>query len=203
MLVFIDESGDPGFKVSKGSSQLFAAAMVIFEASEDARITAKTIENLALRLRVKPEFKFSSSRRLVRDQFFSQVASCPFSIRAIVVPKAVIYSPHLRDNKEDFYRYFVKSLIRFDNGRLRNAKVVVDGSGDRLFRNDLRTYLRRETPPGCVEKLVFQNSKNDRLVQLADMCVGAIVRSYRTDRTDAARWRNLISQRIENVWDFK
>ena len=30
MLVFIDESGDPGFKVEKGSTPVFAVAMVIF-----------------------------------------------------------------------------------------------------------------------------------------------------------------------------
>ena len=30
MLVLIDESGDPGFKLTKGSTQHFVAAMVIF-----------------------------------------------------------------------------------------------------------------------------------------------------------------------------
>jgi hypothetical protein len=30
MLVFIDESGDPGFKLDGGSSPVFVAAMVIF-----------------------------------------------------------------------------------------------------------------------------------------------------------------------------
>ena len=31
MLVFIDESGDPGFSLERGASPIFVAAMVIFE----------------------------------------------------------------------------------------------------------------------------------------------------------------------------
>lgn len=177
--------------------------MVIFESVEAAERTSKAIDEVALRNRVKPEFKFSNSRAIVRDDFFETVGHLPFSVRAIVVPKAVIYSEHLRRNKEDFYRYFVKSMIRYDNGRLQGAKVVVDGSGDRLFRSDLQSYLRRETPAGCIYKLVFKNSKSDRLIQLADMCVGAIVRAHRQDRADADRWRKMIARRIEDEWIFR
>lgn len=203
MLVFIDESGDPGFKVAKGSSPLFAVAMVIFENSAAASNTGTAIDHLAETLRIKPEFKFSKSRADVRDEFFGLVGRHQFSVRAIVVPKDVIYSEHLRSCKDDFYKYIVKSMIRYDNGRLQGAKVVVDGSGDRLFRKDLQTYLRRETPPGCIKKLTFKNSKSDRLIQLADMCIGAIVRSHRKDRADADRWRKMIARRIEDEWVFR
>jgi hypothetical protein len=34
VLVFIDESGDPGFKLERGSSPVFVVAMVIFQTSE-------------------------------------------------------------------------------------------------------------------------------------------------------------------------
>ncbi len=36
MLVFIDESGDPGFKLAHGSSPVFVVAMVIVHGREDA-----------------------------------------------------------------------------------------------------------------------------------------------------------------------
>jgi len=36
MLVFIDESGDPGLKIEKGSSRFFTIALVIFEDKEEA-----------------------------------------------------------------------------------------------------------------------------------------------------------------------
>lgn len=202
MLVFIDESGDPGFKVTKGSSPHFVAAMVIFESVAAAASTAKLIGDLRVSLRVYPEFKFSSSRGAIRDAFFRVVADCPFIVRAIVVPKQVVYSSHLRSRKEEFYRYFVKSMIKNDGGWLQDAKVIIDGSGDRTFRRDLKAYLRKETPTGCIRDVLFKSSRNDALVQLADMCVGAIARSYRTDRNNADRWRDMLRRRINDVWEF-
>lgn len=202
MLVFIDESGDPGFKVTRGSSPYFVAAMVIFESIADPVDTARLIGDLRVSLRVHPEFKFSNCREAVRDAFFRSVADCPFVVRAIVVPKQVVYSAHLRSRKEDFYRYFVKSMIKNDGGWLQDAKVVIDGSGDRTFRRDLKIYLRRETPAGCIRDVTFKSSRNDALVQLADMCVGAIARSYRTDRSNAGRWRQMLRRRINDVWEF-
>jgi Protein of unknown function (DUF3800) len=48
----------------------------------------------------------------------------------------------------------------------------------------------------------FSNSANDRLAQLADMCAGAIARSYKSDRDQATRWRRMLGRKIENVWEF-
>jgi len=61
MLVFIDESGDPGFKVSKSSSPLFAVAMVIFVDGNAAHQTNRVIVTAKERPRVKPEFKFTKA----------------------------------------------------------------------------------------------------------------------------------------------
>ena len=109
-----------------------------------------------------------------------------------------------RANAELFYSFFVKLLGEHDGGTLQDALVRIDGSGDREFRRALSTYLRREIPPGKVREFRMSDSKKDPLIQLADMCVGAIARSYRgDDRTDANRWRSMLSKRIANVWEFR
>jgi hypothetical protein len=203
MLVFIDESGDPGFKVSKGSSPVFTAVLVAFRDRTQAAPTNDAIDALAKRLRVHPEFKFSKSRPEVRDAFFNAVAPFDFCVRAIVVVKEKIYSPHLRKNKEAFYGFFVKSMLKFDNNLLQGAKIVIDGSGDREFKRELASYFRRHLGAGQMEKLSFQDSESDRLVQLSDMCAGAIARSYNKDRQDASRWRNLLAPKIEDIWEFR
>jgi len=77
-------------------------------------------------------FKFSKSRDEVRDRFFRAISAAPFRVRAIVVEKAVIRSAHLQTDKASFYEFFVKQMLRHDNGRLTNAKVIIDGSGDPL-----------------------------------------------------------------------
>lgn len=46
MLVFVDESGDPGLKIDKGSSPLFIVALVLFEDNEDAKACDTRIDLL-------------------------------------------------------------------------------------------------------------------------------------------------------------
>jgi hypothetical protein len=134
MLVFIDESGDPGFKLGKGSTATFVAALAAFRNREEARLTEIAIEAIATRLGIKPEFRFSKCRPKVRDAFFETVRPFDFRVRAIVVQKKLIYSPHLRSEKEAFYAFFVKSMLKFDDGLLKSASVTIDGSGDRISK---------------------------------------------------------------------
>lgn len=203
MLVFIDESGDPGFKVASGSSPVFVMAMVIFENGEAAAQTCLTIDALRANLGFRTEFKFNKSREEVRSAFLAAVASCPFRVRAIVVEKERIRSAVLREDKEAFYNFFLKTMVRFDNGRLANARVVIDGSGDRAFRRGLTKHVSRNAAQGAIRDIRFKDSANDPLVQLADMCAGAIARSYRSDRAEPNRWRNMLRKRIEDVWEFR
>jgi hypothetical protein len=203
MLVFIDESGDPGFKLGRGSTAVFVMALVAFKTADEGIVTRDAIDTLAKRLRISGEFKFSGSRPEVRDAFFACVNPCSFCVRAIVIRKDKIYSKNLRTNKEKFYSFFVKSMLSFDNGLLKNARVIIDGSGDLEFKRELKAYLRRYLEKGSLKSIKFKSSTNDRLVQLADMCVGAIARSYRRDRSDANRWRSMLEQKIENVWNFR
>ena len=102
------------------------------------------IKSLHGTLRHQPEFKFSKCDDRVKDGFFGSIAKLPFSVRALVVQKELIYSPELRTNNDAFYNYFVKQLMNFDGGMLKGAKVRIDGSGDREFQRSLCAYLRRE-----------------------------------------------------------
>jgi Protein of unknown function (DUF3800) len=202
MLVFIDESGDPGFRLEKGSSAVFVAALVVFRDHAQARATDAAIETAAIRLGIKPEFKFSKCRPEIRDAFFAAVQRFDFSVRAIVVEKTRIYSAHLRLRKEAFYSFFVKTMLRFDNGLLKEAQIIIDGSGGRTFKREMGVYFRRHLGADRVKSIVFNDSQSDRLVQLADMCAGAIARSYKADRADGDRWRDMLRNKIDNVWEF-
>ena len=203
MLVFIDESGDPGFKTDDGASPIFVVAMVIFKNGDDAAAAMQAIENSEARRIHKPEFKFSKCCDDVRDAFFQAVRGLPFRVRAIVVSKNVIYSPRLRADKDRFYEYFVKQMMQHDNGVLKDARVVIDGSGDREFRQNLNAALRRRLGEGVIKDVRFKESHRDVLIQLADMCAGAVARSYRTDRKDPWRWRTMLSPRLDDIWNFR
>lgn len=204
MLVLIDESGDPGFKLARGSSPFFVVAMVLFRDFGEAERASRAVGDARESLGVRPEFKFSQSRDPVRDAFFEAVLPFDFRVRALVVDKSRIYSQNLREDTERFYRYFVQLLMRHDHGTLTDAHVRIDGSGNRAFRRELGRYLRRQIGPGSVKKMRFIDSRKDNLVQLADMAVGAIARSYYpNDRTRHDRWLRILRPKIEDIWDFR
>lgn len=204
MLILIDESGDAGFKVAKGSSPYFVVAMVIFRDLQEAERASTAIARARERLNIKTEFKFNKCHPQVRDSFFEAVQPFRFTVRALVVDKARIYSEGLRENKERFYNYFVKTLLKHDGGILQGARVKIDGSGDREFKRELDRYLRGQLDGGKVASVKFTESHSDNLIQLADMTSGAIFRSYRqNDRKNSTRWRDMLASKIENIWEFK
>ncbi|MCC6927314.1 DUF3800 domain-containing protein [Novosphingobium sp.] len=201
MFVFIDESGDPGFKLDRGSTPIFAAAMVVFESKEAAQHADAVIRQALVDLRAAPEFKFNKSRDQVRDGFFAAVADCDFCVRAIVVRKEIIHSDRLRSEKEEFYRFFVKNMVKYDGGLLHDAKVIIDGSGERVFQQDLQRHLKKHADGG-IKSVKFAASHRDPLVQLADMSVGAVARSFRKDRKNSDRWRQQLGRKLQDVWEF-
>jgi hypothetical protein len=203
MLVLIDESGCAGFKLSKGSTAYFIIGMIIFESFDVAQHTSLAIENLRLSLGVKPEFKFSKLSDKYRDIFFDEIANFDFKIQVLVVNKLAVYNDHFKTDKNSFYHYFVKNLIKYDDGILVNASIKIDGSGDKDFKKTLQSYLRKELTPGKVKKFRFVDSKRDNLIQLADMIVGAIARSYKADKEDPMRWKEKITNKIIKIWEFK
>lgn len=204
MLILIDESGDAGFKVAKGSTPHFVVAMVIFRDLAQAEAASVAIAAARERLRVKPEFKFNKCAHQVRDGFFEAVRPFAFTVRALVVDKARIYSDGLREDKGRFYNYFVRMLLKHDGGALQGARVKIDGSGDREFKQELGRYLRSQSEVGKLASVKFAESHRDNLIQLADMAAGAIFRSYRADdRKDADRWRTMLASKIEDIWEFR
>jgi hypothetical protein len=201
MLAFIDESGCPGFKFTRGSDPVFGLGMVVFADGAAAQLTEKTIAELRKKLGHKTEFKFSKSRDDLRDGFFAGVAHCPFIMRALIVRKEQLHSQHLRSNAESFYSYFVKMLMAHDSGTLRATRVRIDGSGGREFQRSLSRYLRRELGER-IKDVKMSDSAADSLMQLADMCIGAVTRAERQRGAHPDRWRAMIERNIANVWQF-
>ena len=206
MLVLIDESGDPGFKLAKGSSPTFIVAMTIFEDFKEAERASAAIAKARETLRVKPEFKFNKCRHTVRDGFFEAVLPFNFTVRALVVIKDRVYSQHLRGSTNSFYNYFVQALMQYDNDVIQGARIKIDGSGNRKFKKELATYLRRQLGKGKIQSLRFADSRRDNLIQLADMSAGAIARAYNPrSRGHADRWLEMLRDggKIGDIWEFR
>jgi len=202
MWVFVDESGDPGFKFDSGSTTHFVAALVIFDEARHAEQTADAIKSLRNRLRLHPhfEFKFSKLKDNWRLEFVRAIRFSPFRVRAMVVDKRILHSPNLKQ-KQRFYNYFVGQVFRYHFGSLQNARVRIDGQSGREFQREFRQYVRGLSG-GAVADLKFVNSKHDNLIQLADMVAGAVHRAYRDDGRNDSTYLDLLDPRFEDLWEF-
>ena len=94
MLVFVDESGDLGFKLDRGSSQFFTIALVVFEDGPAALACQQVIESLRrqLHLPANYEFHFHKDSHQRRLAFLSTVARQHFSCYTSTLDKV---SPRL------------------------------------------------------------------------------------------------------------
>lgn len=206
MLVFIDDSGDPGFKTEKGSSKIFVIAMVIFKDNLEAEKTSLSIKELRRKLKMSDlsEFKFNKSSKKFRQIFLETVKKYDFKIRAIVVNKKNIYSQRLKTHKENFYNYIIMQVIK-NSKSIKKAKLKFDKRGEIEIRNQLRVYLSRELDNknnNIFDDLKFVDSRQNTLIQLADMVAGSIF-SFYTGKDKSYLEEFIKFKRVEDIWVFK
>ena len=200
MLVFIDESGDPGMKLGEGSSGFFTVVLVAFEENDEALAADQRIQLLKREMGFPPnfEFHFNKLRPDYRKQFLSAVASYSFFYFGIVINKQKLTGPGFK-YRDSFYKYACGLVFENAKPYLANATVVVDGSGTKVFRRQMATYLRRRVNDPNSEgrfigKVKIQDSQSNNLLQLTDMVCGAVARSY-GGKEDAKEYRALVSHR--------
>lgn len=198
MLVFIDESGDNGLHLVTGSSKNLIVTLVLFEDHAEALRADERIANLRRELGLNAgfEFHFSKLKQEWRERFLRVVGVFDFLYFSIVIDKAEIVRRGSFKPAE-LYRYACHLAIELAKPYLKEAIVVVDGSGSHQFRMDLATELRKRTnrpgeTGGHLRKIKFQDSHRNNLLQLADMVCGAVARSV-SDKPDATIYRKLIS----------
>jgi hypothetical protein len=200
MLVFIDESGDPGLKLNSGSTDYFIVTLVAFEENEEALATDQRIQLLKRELYFPPEFEFhfNKVKGAYREAFLSAVAGFGWFYFSMVINKRKLTGAGFKF-KESFYKYACGLVFENAKPYLDNATVVIDGSGSREFRRELGTYLRKRIndkkgDSRFIGKIKLQDSQSNNLLQLADMVCGAVARSY-SQKEDAETYRRLIAHR--------
>lgn len=181
--------------------------MVIFDDDLEAEKTAVAIKELKRKLKWPDyrEFRFFKCRRDIRLEFLKVIKPFQFRIRALVVKKSLIRSQELRTRKDRFYAFFIKEVLKHSGGTITDAKIKIDGSGDREFRKSFLAYLRREL--NSQERVIMKHCKlvdssSNVLIQMADMIAGSINRTC-SDKKDAKDYKQVIAKHIEDEWSFQ
>lgn len=204
MLVFVDESGDPGMKLDRASSPHFVVAAVLFEDPDEATACDQRINHIRTELGFSPqtEFHFNKCSRTVREHFLTHVAPYEFFYFAVVLNKCKLTGPGFQF-KASFYKYTVGLVFQNAKPHLRNAKVVIDRSGGQEFRQQLTKYLGKrindKDGPACIKKVRTEPSHSNNLLQLADMVCGSVARSLREEKSDRSAYRSIVKHRELSV----
>lgn len=200
MLVFVDESGDTGVQLDKrGTSQFFVVTAVTFEDHEEAEACDKAITQLRASLgwNENTEFHFTNLSREHRLQFLAHVAGFEFFYLSVVLNKAKLTGPGFQF-KDSFNKYAVNLVFQNAKPRLANATVIIDGKGERKFRRQLQTYLKKrvnEQGQTAIRKVKLEGSHTNNLLQLADIVCGAVTRSLQPSKADFRDYRRVIKHR--------
>ena len=194
MLVFVDESGDPGRRVSKGSSLYFVVAVVAFADHDDANACDQRIGLLRRGLGLNDgfEFHFAQNSKNIRHSFLSAVAEYPFFYHVFAVDKGPkdLYSMRFT-NSECLYNWCISNTFEIAWPDLDNATVVIDKSGGKDFRNRLATHLRQRGPGNPrIKKVKVQRSSGNNLLQLADY-VASVSNRVLQERPEGIELRSL------------
>jgi len=198
MLALIDESGDSGFKIGKGSSKYFTIALVIFEDDEEAIACDSRIELLKRELgwKANSEFHFKSNSDKIREAFFKAILPYNFFYYGFVLNKysTKLYGDSFK-SKGSFYKYTCGLVFENAKSKLIDSTVIIDENGNIDFKRQLSKYLMGKINTGhqkIIRKVKMQNSSSNNLLQLADYVAGAINRSL-TDKRKKRHYRNYFS----------
>ncbi len=181
--------------------------MVIFDDELEAEKTAVAIKELrrSLGYSDNKEFKFNKFNQEIRKKFLQTLVPFSFHVSSLVIEKNRVKSDELRNDKNSFYSYAIKTALKYSGDAIVDAKVKIDGSGDKVFRKSFLSYLRKHL--NTKEKQVIKNcklvdSKGNILIQMADMVAGAVRRSFDDTKTDAKTYKMIIQKHIRDEWQF-
>lgn len=197
-LVFIDDSGDPGFQPGISSS-VFILAAALFVDEKSATALNKAISDYRQSLNWKPEheFKFRKASKRVKLEFLKIASQYGFEIYAVYINKSNYPNVFNFTDDEKLYNWTTKELLK--TMPLQNASVKMDGKYTREYRKHIKTYIRKElnnNGKNVIKDFRIADSSKDNLIQLADIIVGSIHRFIVAEKTDSREYINTIKSKI-------
>lgn len=172
--IYIDWSGDPGFKFRQGSSELFVVAALMSD--EELRMN-----DLRMQLSLPEDFEFHYSKadKTIREQFKNHVNSnleIPGVVILRVDKRRLPLEIRQKQGEQIMAGFIALCVANLPSGLLHNAILFYDGEKEqKSFKNTLRTALSEAMHPGIFLRNIkaIPAHRIDGL-QVADMLAGFI-----------------------------
>lgn len=203
-IITIDDSGDVGFKFRRASSRYFSIACVVFDDWLDAEEASVRIKRLRRKLGWPDyrEFKFHNASAKIRQRFLTEMQGTNFEVWAIIVDKTKITDMGIRKNSGKFYNYIIRKVLQRHQTKIDGAIIRIDGEAKKAYKQIVISYLRKHINKNRkrIASIDYADSKENDLIQLADMVVGAIHRTRNDEKNDKDVYFNIIKNKVD-LWE--
>lgn len=193
-LVFIDDSGDAGIKAHSSSHLVMSA--VVFNDDLVAEEVALTMRKFRRQLGWTDdhEYKFHKTKKEYVRQVLRLVSQFDFEVYAMIVNKA-----QFTETPKNLYNDSISELLRLIP--LKNASIKVDGGTGTDHSKRAVTYIRKRvmSDVGRIAEIKFADSKENVLVQLADLVAGSLFRSTQANKLDSQDYVSILRKHLVDV----
>jgi len=201
--LFLDWSGDVGFKFGRGSSEYLVLALV---SSTDYGQVRKTLAFFRKKLGLSPlfEFHYKQTPPEVKEVFFDVLTGLPFSSEILVVHKPSLPPSFARMRETEIYGHFVSELVlRTDQTVMAEALLLVDAQrSDIVLVRGIRVAVSRALEGAEVayrlRKVKARPAREEDGIQIADMMAGAMADRLKGERDYLAELEERLS-----VWYYE
>lgn len=210
MYIFLDESGDLGFDLSKeGTSKHFTISLLVVENSQTLKAIQKAVKR-TLDNKVNAKRKKQKNKNLLielkatdmpighKQYFLERMPETGWHIYSITLNKQRVYD-NLKHNKPRLYNYIVKELIgslpKYES--LSNVHLTIDNCKNKSQRKDFNQYIEAHLETNLSPKtqihISHENSQNNKCLQAIDLFCWGIQRKYELKDTE---WLELYEKNI-------
>jgi len=196
--IFIDDSGDAGMRKSSTDRLVIAAVIVV---DEDIKTVISDEINLyrkQLGWHELDEFKFSKTNKKIIIDLISKINSINYKAYVVVLDKTEIDIDTIPKEKVSIYNYVLKELLL--KVAKSNQNITIDGKHGKKHDTQVRVYLRNQLRENGImnTSIKFVDSRKDSLIQLADIVVGSVARSYK-NKEDSKKYIELLKDKIIKI----
>jgi hypothetical protein len=179
---FIDEYGNPNLATEvAGVSQFFIVCAVVLDGDvvQDVRLGLEAVRKAHFQTGEMKSSKLGKDRRRWQT-VLAELGRVPFRFYGLVVDKRSIE----RTSGLQWKRSFYKNICGKAYGKLMRAygslQIRADAHGTEAFQESFAKYVTQHHRPTLFDRatLEFVDSKQDVLVQLADILCGLLARCY-------------------------
>ena len=196
--IYIDDSGDAGLKNSNTDKLIIAAVIIIEEDKKAVLNDAINLYREQLGWNELDEFKFAKTNKTILVDLINYIKNFDYKVYVVVLDKSEIDIDRIPKDKISIYNHVLKELL------LRVCKdkqnITIDGKYGKKHDAEVRVYLRKQLRNNGITgtRIKFIDSRKDSLVQLADIVVGSVARSYK-NKTDSQRYIDLLKDKIIKI----